>query len=510
MRRSRGSSITPDDDSRNSTTDYNKRQKTMKIFILLLFPLILISAPFHTKKMSESISSSVVKIFTVSAASNYFRPWQMKGQRSSSGTGVLIEGNLVLTAAHVVDNSVIIEVRKSSNPEKYIAKVKWISYDADLALLEVEDQTFFEGTKALKLGSIPRRQEGVAVYGYPKGGDEISITQGIISRIDHSTYVYSDFDLLILQIDAAINPGNSGGPALNEEGDIVGIAMQTMSKSDNIGYIIPTQVIQHFLDDIKDGRYDGFPDDGIYIQTMENKNLKKYYGMKNRTGVLVTHVVYGSSSDGYIKSGDVILEVDGVKIADDCTIPIQGNSRVSSNYLIRKHQIGDNFNTKILRDGKEILMDIPLIEEIKLIPQKYEERPRYYIFGGMVFMPLTQNYLQSWGSSWTRKAPAKFVDLALNDDYPTKEMEEVVFLQNTLSDKENKEYEFPHTIVQEVNGNKIRTFRDFVKNIEESKTNEVKIGLEGGYVIVIDKDKAAQVNERVLPRNNIGKSSYLQ
>ena len=483
---------------------------TKKLLLLLLLPLFAFAAPVHTEKQTAKISSSVVKIFTVSVAPNYGRPWQMETQRSYSGTGVLIEGNLILTAAHVVDDATFIKVKKSLTPEKYIAHVKWISHEADLALLEIEDQTFFEGTTALKLGNTPHRQKGVAVYGYPKGGNEISITQGIISRIEHRYYTHSDFGLLTLQIDAAVNSGNSGGPALNEEGDIVGIAMQRMSKADNIGYIIPSEIIQHFLDDIKDGTYDGFPDDGLFIQYMENKNLKKHYGMKNRSGVLITQVVNGSSCDGYLKSGDILLEIDGVKIADDNTISIQGNGRVSANYLLRKPQIGDIFKTKILRDRKELLIDIPLKGEKKLIPYEHGKRPRYYIFGGMIFMPLTLNYLQVWGDDWISDAPAKFMNLILNENYPTKERKEVVVLKSILPDKENTGYTFSNLIVQEVNGNKIRNFDDLVKNIEESKTNEVKIFLGGGKIIIIDKDKAAQANERVLPRYNIGKSSYFR
>ena len=478
--------------------------------LLLLFPLLLMAEPFHTEEQTDAISSSVVKIFTVSVSPNYDRPWQMETQRSYSGTGVLIEGNLILTAAHVVDDAAFIKVKKTLFSEKYIAHVKWISHEADLVLLEIEDQTFFEGTTALRLGSTPHRQNGVAVYGYPKGGKEISITQGIISRIEHRYYTHSDFELLMLQIDAAINSGNSGGPALNKEGDIVGIAMQGLRKSDNIGYIIPSEIIQHFLDDIKDGTYDGFPDDGLYIQTMENKNLKKHYGMKNRSGVLITRVVNESSCDGYLKSGDILLEIDGVKIADDTTISMPGNGRVSANYLLRKHQIGDMCKTKILRDKKELLIDIPLKKEKKLIPYEHGKRPRYYIFGGMIFMPLTLNYLQEWGDDWISDAPAKFMNLILNENYPTKERKEVVVLKSILPDKENTGYTFSNLIVQEVNGNKIRNFDDLVKNIEESKTNEVKIFLGGGKIIIIDKDKAAQANERVLPRYNIGKSSYFR
>ncbi len=483
--------------------------RVKRLLLLLLFPWILLSAPFHAATLAERIGSSVVKIFTVSVSPDYFRPWQMQSQRAISGTGVLIGGKLILTAAHVVNEGVFIEVKKSSDPKKYIAHVQWISHEADLALLKVEDETFFEGTKALKLGSTPHRQEGVAVYGYPEGGNEISITQGIISRIDHTLYVYSNFDLLTLQIDAAINAGNSGGPALNEEGDIVGIAMQKIDDSDNIGYIIPSEIIWHFLDDIKDGNYDGFPDDGLYIQTMENKNLRKHYGMKGRTGVLVTRVVDGSSCDGHIKNGDVLLAIDGVKVADDLTIAMQGGSRVSANYLIRKHQIGDTLKLKILRDKREIIKDIPLTGEKLLIPYEHGKRPRYMIFGGMIFMPLTRNYLKVWGKEWAEKAPVKFVDLIKNENYPTEERREVVFLQSTLPDRENTGYAFPHHSIEEVNGKRIKTFNELVKCIGESKKREVKIGLEDGYVIVIDKEKAAKANERLLHRYSIEKSAYL-
>ena len=470
---------------------------------------MLLSAPFHIKAVSENISSSVVKIFTVSVEPDYFRPWQMKSQRASSGTGVLIEGNRILTAAHVVDNGVFITVKKSSDPEKYIAHVKWVSHEADLALLEMEDRTFFEGMKGLRLGSTPHRQEGVAVYGYPEGGSEISITQGIISRIEQTLYVYSNFDLLTLQIDAAINAGNSGGPALNEKGEIVGIAMQKIDNSDNIGYIIPSEIIKHFLEDIADGVYDGFPDDGLYVQTMGNRNLRRYYGLDRRTGVLVTRVVRGSSCDGFIRRGDVLLEIDGVRIANDLTVPISGGSRVSANYLIRKHQLGDKCKMKILREGKEIVMTLPLKREKLLIPYEHGKRPRYTIFGGMIFMPLTRNYLQVWGEEWAEKAPVQFVDLIKNENYPTREAEEIVFLQNTLPDRENTDYTFVHHIVQEVNGKKIHSFAEMAEALDSGKNGEVRIGLEGGYVIVIDRERAAQANKRLLHRYGIEESAYL-
>ena len=481
----------------------------MRIFLLFI-PIILFGSSFHNPQKVQSISSSVVKIFTVSVKPNYYQPWQMRTQKFSTGSGVIINNNLILTAAHVVSNGVYLEVKKSSDPKKFIAHVKWISHDADLALLEIEDKSFFKDTKPLEIGTMPRRQDGVAVYGYPQGGNEISITQGIISRIEQTVYVHSDFDLLSLQIDAAINPGNSGGPVFDQEGKIIGIAMQSLSSADNIGYLVPTPIIKHFLDDIKDGHYDGFPDDGLYIQSMENKSLKAHYQMKGRTGVLVTQVVPKSSSDGYIQKGDVLLAIDGINVADDATVLMHGNGRVAANYLIRSHHINDNFEATLLRNGKVLKLKIPSKPLVSLIPFEHDKLPKYYIFGGVVFMPLSKNYLFEWGHNWTQKAPIRFVDLMKHANIPSEEQKEIVFVQSVLSDRENAGYDLSHAIVTEVNGIKIDSFKTLVNTIDKTKDSEVKISLQGGSIIILDHEKAHAANRRLLQRYGIKNSAYLQ
>jgi S1-C subfamily serine protease len=250
--------------------------------IILFFPLHVTAESFHTKKQIKNISNSVVKIFNVSASPNFYIPWQTLAQKHSTGTGVIIDHNLILTAAHVVNDTVFLEVKKESSVDKYIAKVKWISHETDLALLEVKDNTFFDNTEASHLGAVPSRQEGVVVYGYPTGGNEISLTQGIVSRIELTSYAHSEESFLALQIDAAINPGNSGGPVFNKEGEIVGIAMQKMTGVENIGYIVPPPIIEHFFEDIEDGTYDGYANDGLYVQPIQNDYLKSYYGVEDK------------------------------------------------------------------------------------------------------------------------------------------------------------------------------------------------------------------------------------
>lgn len=479
------------------------------ILILALLTTTVLTSPFHTKKQIEKISSSVVKIYTTSAKPDYFRPWQKGHNLSSSGTGVVIDGHMILTAAHVVDNGTFIQVKKSHDAKKYTAKVKWIAHEADLALLEIQDTSFFGNTAPRSFGGLPYRQDGVVVYGYPMGGDEISTTQGIVSRIEQTRYSHGFMDHLMIQIDAPINDGNSGGPAFDQDGNIVGIAIQAISSADGIGYLAPVEVIKHFFDDINDGVYDGYPDDGIAIQGLENKNIREFYRLGDRDGVLVTDVGRNSSSYGFVKKGDIVLEVDGVDIAGDNTIKLKGNGRISSNYLIRSHQVGDLLDMKILRDNKEINISYPLKTLSSVVPMEHEKQPRYYIFGGVVFMPLSINYLQVWGSGWYSKAPIDLLYKTLKQDRLDEDIKDLVIISNIVPNEENANYGYRYAVVNEVNREKVTSLDSFVALIEKSEEQYINILLESGGRIILDRVKAFKSDLETMKKYGISKKQRL-
>jgi len=481
----------------------------MKLILLLVVPLLLLASTFHTPQIIKDNSAAVVKIFNYAIEPNYYIPWNMKNQTASTGSGVVIENRLILTAAHVVSNNTYLQVQKSSDSKKYIAHVKWIAHDADLALLELEDDTFFTDTKAIKIGELPKRQDGVAVYGYPTGGSQISITQGIISRIELTTYVHSSVGLLAIQIDAAINPGNSGGPAFNQDGEIVGITMQGIPSSNGIGYIVPVPIIKHFLKDIEDNKYDGFPEDGIYIEHMENSDLKHHYKTENQSGILVTSVIKNSPAEGILKTGDVILKIDNHIIADDNTVKADGLERVLSAYIVQKHFIGESVSFDIIRDGKKKNIQLELKPSKSIIPLEHEVRPKYYIFGGVVFMPLTQNFLKSWGKKWRKDAPLEFLYQLYHAALTKDAKKEIVFIKTILPDRINAGYTINNQIVESVNGVSINTFNDLVNLIEKSK-NDVKIVTSFGSTIILDKQKALKAERQLLNHYAIKEKMYLR
>jgi S1-C subfamily serine protease len=126
--------------------------------------------------------------------------------------------------------------------DKISATVEYLAPGIDLAVLKLDDPTFFDSHPPLARAKIlPDIKDGVMVYGYPEGGTSLSITKGIVSRIEFTGYNFPVSGLRI-QIDAAINPGNSGGPAV--AGDkMIGLAFSHLSDAENIGYIIPCEEI---------------------------------------------------------------------------------------------------------------------------------------------------------------------------------------------------------------------------------------------------------------------------
>eukprot|EP00250_Pteridium_aquilinum_P013851 c21611_g1_i1 orf=220-1557(+) len=239
---------------------------------LLGVPMSTIAPPAHVDLMMEDavrhspFMDAVVKVFCVHTEPNFSLPWQMKRQFSSNSSGFIISGRRVLTNAHSVEHHTQVKVKRRGSDTKFLATVLAIGTECDIALLTVSSDEFWEGVSPVEFGALPSLQDAVTVVGYPIGGDTISVTSGVVSRIEVTSYVHGATELLGVQIDAAINAGNSGGPAFNAKGQCVGIAFQSLKHEDaeNIGYVIPTPVINHFINDYeRNGDYTGFPILGI-------------------------------------------------------------------------------------------------------------------------------------------------------------------------------------------------------------------------------------------------------
>jgi S1-C subfamily serine protease len=406
------------------------------------------------------LADSVVKIFTVGRRASYTRPWDHEYQLEFGGSGCILDGERILTNAHVVSDQVYVRVRRASGTQKFDARVEFVDHGSETALLSVKDRSFFQGSQPVVLGKLPKRKDRVAVYGFPVGGDDLSITSGIVSRIEVKEFTHSRRQLLAVQIDAPINPGNSGGPVFKRD-ELVGIAFESYSGSsiEKTGYLVPVPVIQHFLDDVKNGVCEGVPGLGAGLVKLESKELRALLGMTaEQTGLLVHRINYGSSAWGLLREQDVVMRVDGTPVLNDGSVRLGRGERLRVDYLFTSKQVGETLELGILRGGQPLTVRLSLMPPAELVPRpQYDVRPTYIIFAGLVLVPLTYDYM------WKDDPPdPRFAVHYLG--WRTEARKQVVVLSEVLPHRINLGvHDLSDAIVERVNGVPITELNDLVE-----------------------------------------------
>ncbi len=484
------------------------RSKKFLMLAIFFLSAAFSASVFADNKQLQQLKNAVVKIYTTSAAPDYFTPWRLLNPGQGSGSGAVISGQRILTNAHVIADARYIQAQKNGDPKKYLARVAFVSHEADLAILEVEDRTFFEGTKPLSVGELPEPLQEVSVFGYPFGGNSLSITKGILSRVEHQYYSHSSAYLLAGQIDAAINPGNSGGPVIVDN-KIVGVVMQARlgGQAENQGYFVPPSVIEHVLQDAKDNVHDGMPDLGFRTQSLDSPAMKDAFQVgDSQEGILVSKIFEESAAEGKLRVNDVILAIDGFSIADDSSIEVRENLRTNYKYAIDQYHVGDDIRVKILRNGERQTITVRAESRkssYSLVQgEKFDQLPRYYIYGGVVFVPLNMNLIKRWGRDWNNKAPVEF--LHARNRWASRDQRELVVALKVLAADVNLGYhDWRNWIIESVNGQPIKDFQQFAELVRANNNKHLILRDEDGYQMVIDAAQAKITEAQILQRYQV-------
>ena len=446
--------------------------KSKSILIASLATLAVFPAVSSAQQAEENDPvNAVVKLEVITQVPDFIHPWK-SDRGGGDGSGVVISPGRILTCAHCVADSTHIRIRKQEEDSIYQGTVEFIDNDCDLALVRVEDAAFMADITPMKIGETPALQDTVVAVGYPVGGVGISFTRGIVSRIEDITYSQSWLSLLGIQVDAAINHGNSGGPVVDVNTfDVVGIAFQGKDKGESLGYMIPPDIIRHFLKDIEDGRVDGFTDRLFASGTLESESARRYLKMDAaQTGVLVKDVSKSMGEDS-LRAGDVLLEVDGYKVANNGNIRIKGNERRSFWYPVYLRQIGETVPVKVLRDGAVVETSILSTKRsFRTRRFMYNQTPDYYVFGGYVFTTVSYDFLM---------LKVNFHDdVSVDKEFPD---DEPVVITDVLADSTTEGYLGMYgTLVRTINGEKVRNMKHLVELIEGCK--------EGFLCVMVDAD----------------------
>jgi S1-C subfamily serine protease len=476
-----------------------------------LFSLLFCLVLTDRASAQDTIRDLVVKIHATHHSPDLLRPWTRMSPQQVKGSGVVIDGRRILTNAHVVKYASQIYVQPNQSSRHIPARVEAITPGMDLAILRVDDESFFDKRGSLPFAKeLPRVKDAINVYGYPTGGTELSVTQGIVSRIEYTDYYYQASGLRI-QVDAALNFGNSGGPAVSD-GKLVGLVFSLIQNAQNIGYLIPVEEIQLFLDDVDDGVYDGKPQVFDLIQTVENDALRRRLGLpKGINGVMISQPY--RSDNGYpLQEWDVVTKIGDMPIDSDGKVAVRYDLRLSSSYLVQKYAKNGLLPVTIYRDGRLAEINLPVRTQRELvIPYLMDKTPRFFIYGPFVFSQTTQDYLERLGNQRPPslgRRPSPLVTRRF--DKPLFENEEMVIVSSPM---------FPHRITQgyddpnravlsEVNGQQVKNLRHLVEILRDSREDQISFKFANSGVLthetmVFNRADLLEATAKILEENGI-------
>ena len=432
---------------------------------------------------TNSIERSVVKVFATVRYPDYFQPWTKQAPSEITGSGVVIEDKRILSNAHMVLYASQVQVQASQTGDSLPATVEFVAPEMDLAILKLDDENFFNTHPALPRASqLPNVKDSVMAYGFPTGGNGLSITKGIVSRIEFAPYGYPVWGLRI-QIDAAINPGNSGGPAV--AGDkMIGLTFSRLTESDNIGYIIPSEEIDLFLQDVADGRYDGKPSMFDQLQTMENPVLRPFLEIDNSVQGIIVAKPARPDAAYPLKKWDLITKIGDVPVDNLGMIKLNGDVQVGFQYMIQKLTKEGTVPLTVIRDGKEVTLRLPVpVGMPRVIPSLSGSYPSYFVLGPLVFSSASAEMAASFrGGDYAVRLAYLGNPLVLRlGDEPSFEGESLVFVSSPF---------FPHRlargysspvlqVVKSVNGTAIKNLNHLVEVLRDLEDPFITFDFQG-------------------------------
>ena len=480
--------------------------------LVLSLCTIFVAPPIPQEKAPEVAAKpgdSVVKVIASIRLPNPIRPWTQSKAVEVSGSGVVIAGNKILTNAHVLEYATEVYVQAGPGADKVEAKVETVGPDVDLAVLTVSDKKFFEKHKPLaRAKAVPSPRDGVEVYGFSVGGDEMSVTKGVVSRIGYApggTGMY-------IQVSAAVNQGNSGGPAV-VDGKMVGVVFSRRAGAENIGYVIPNEEIDQFLDNAKGGRYTGkftFATLSQY-QRLDNASLRAYLKLDKTTRGLLVTPWRGQEKGEPFQEFDVLTKIGEYDIDNEGMVRLTSGLRVPFYAPIQRLARNDAVPVSVLRKGKLLRLSLPVTKhDNRLIREFRGEQPSWFIHGPLAFSPVKEDgisyYLQMNANLEAGRSPM----LRRRNERVRFQGEELVVVTHPMFDHQiAKGYDDPvGQVLAEVNGQKVKNLRHLVEILRDSTDEFLKFRFadEGAELLIFRRNELSKATEAILEEAGIAPS----
>jgi S1-C subfamily serine protease len=471
--------------------------------------------PSAANATADVVGKSVVQIISTLRFPDRFQPWIKKSPVSAYASGVVIEGKRILTTAHIVAYASEVQIKGNEAGDKATATIEGISPEIDLAVLKLDDDSFFNThpplMRALKL---PQIKDAVAIYGFPAAGSNITITKGAVSRVDFASY--SGASGLRIQVDAAISPNTTGGPSV-AGGAMTGLSFSPQSKTENISYIIPCEEIELFLKAIHEGSYHGRPNLDVTLQLLQQPALRSFLGVDKSVHGVVVQQVGPIRADSPLRKWDVITQVGKTDIDDEGMVHLENGLQVAFTYLLSRTAVKGMVPLTVARSGQLLHLDAPVQPSPpRLLPPLNGANPDYFVFGPLVFSDASQDLLYDVVSSAvagnnglnsTMRLLSQDTPLVTRcDDFPKFEGERLVVVTACFQHKLSENYPNPvGQVAKAINGVPIKNLAHFVQVLRDCKDKFIFIDFFGRHsdTLVYPREEMLADTETILTDNNV-------
>ena len=351
---------------------------------------------------ADRIGNSVVQVFSTRRDPDFVKPWTKQSPHEMTGSGVIIEGKRILTNAHVVTYASQIQVQANHAGDKVSATVVAVAPEIDLALLKLDDESFFGSRPAVaRAGNLPMVKDTVMATVSRPGGAAFPSPRGL-SHASNSCPT------------ARRNPGCASRSSRHQprqqrrprhrrrQNGWLGVRPAGGRPEHRIHH--PMRRDRVFLSDIADGKYDGKPTMFDDSRRWRIRRCGPFSRSTNRYQGIVVNMPYGKGSNNPLKKWDLITRIGDNKIDDQGMVNLGNNLRVRFQYLIQKLAKNGKVPLTVIRAGKELSLQVPVSTTRPMVvadlPDKY---PSYFIYGPLVFSSASMQFVGA-ASGWNRGA----------------------------------------------------------------------------------------------------------
>ena len=443
----------------------------MKLPIAILAAVLAVGPVLGAGPVGGKYEPSILHVRVTRQSHDFIRPWQKASPQQASGQGVVIGPDRILVPGNLLANATLVEVERIGDGTRCEATVVCADYVANLGLVRPKDAEFAKTLRPVKIRPRARRGDRVTAVQFEPNGIP-SISDGEIKTAEVTTPAGAAGRFLVYQVSIDLKLDSTGNVPFFQRGRLIGF-MVAYDKSGRTATLIPSPVIEHFLADLADGEYRGFPEMGFGTSAIRDPQVRRYLGMANgEPGVYVEQVIPGSPAEkAGMRKGDVLVKLDAYAVNRHGQYEDPEYGAMALSHLIKtRRQVGDTLRCTVRRGAETVELEATLAhlaaDDYPVPPYVLDRPPRFAIVGGFVFQELSRQLLAVWGNDWPSKAPRHLTRLDREQWERLQPGDKVVILARVLPTPENIGFEnLAFQIVASVNGKPVKSVRELAEAV---------------------------------------------